>query len=74
MASRTRGDSCYLESEDIGGEDAFGRRLWTLAEVWTPYGDSGYIPAVSAAFDGRGRLLATDLVRGFELWVGAGGD
>jgi hypothetical protein len=64
----------FVETEFIGEDDAFGRRLWTLSEVWVPYGESGYIPAVSASFSGQGRLLRTDRVRGFELYIGAGGD
>jgi hypothetical protein len=67
-------DLAFLESEFIGEDDAFGRRLWTLSEVWVPYGDAGYIPAVSASFSGRGHLLGSDNVRGFELYIGAGGD
>jgi hypothetical protein len=64
----------FLEREIVGEDDVFGRRLWTLSEVWVPYGDNGYIPAVSANFSGSGRLLETDVVRGFELYIGAGGD
>ena len=64
----------FVETEFLGEEDSFGRRLWTLSEVWVPYGDSGYIPAVSASFTGRGRLLGANNVRGFELYIGAGGD
>jgi hypothetical protein len=64
----------FPESEVIGEEDALGRRLWSLSEVLTPYGTSGYIPAVSARFSSRGRLLGTDVVSGFEFYIGAGGD
>jgi hypothetical protein len=64
----------FLERVLVGEGDVFGRRLWTLSQVWVPYGDAGYIPAVSAQFSGRGRLHAEDVVRGFELYVGAGGD
>jgi hypothetical protein len=64
----------FLESEVIGEDNVFGRRLWTLSEIWVPYGDAGYIPAVSASFSGTGRLLARNVVRGFEVYIGAGGD
>jgi hypothetical protein len=64
----------FLEPRSSGEHDKFGRRRWTLSEVWLPYGDSGFYPAVSATFSGRGRLLGTDVVRGFELYIGAGGD
>jgi hypothetical protein len=64
----------YLEDEFIGEADAFGRRLWTLSEILVPYGTAGFVPAVSARFSGRGRLRDTDIIRGFELFIGAGGD
>ena len=57
----------YLEAELIG-EPGRSSRLWTLGEVWIPYGDAGYAPALSARLDRRGS------VAGFEFWVGAGGD
>jgi hypothetical protein len=64
----------FLERELNGDEDRFGRRRWPLSEIWLPYGDAGFYPAVSVRFSGRGHLRATDLVRGFELYIGAGGD
>jgi len=57
----------YLEAELVG-EPGQSSRLWTLGEVWVPYGDAGYAPALSARLDRRGS------VAGFEFWVGAGGD
>ena len=50
------------------GEPGETRRLWTLADVFIPYGDGGYAPSLSARLGRRGA------VRGFEFWVAAGGD
>ena len=57
----------FLEYEMIG-EPSETARYWTLADVWIPYGDAGYYPSLSA------RLSAGGRVRGFEFWIGAGGD
>lgn len=57
----------FLENELIG-EPGETSRVWTLADVFTPYGDSGYIPSLSAL------LSRSGAVRGFKFWVGAGGD
>jgi hypothetical protein len=64
----------YLEDLGVGGQDSAGRRLWTLAERYLPYGSGGYVPTVSAIFTGSGRLRGTDAVRGFDLYIGAAGD
>jgi hypothetical protein len=57
----------FLDSELIG-EPHESDQAWTLADVYIPYGDSGYYPSVTALLnDGRA-------VRGFEFWVGAAGD
>lgn len=56
----------YLEDLFIG-EQGEGRR-WTLAEVYVPYGEGGYIPSLSAL------LTSSGIVRGYEFWAGAGGD
>ena len=57
----------FLEYEMIG-EPSDTARYWTLADVWIPYGDAGYYPSLSARLSTGGR------VRGFEFWIGAGGD
>jgi hypothetical protein len=57
----------FLEYEMIG-EPSDRAGYWTLADVWIPYGDAGYYPSLSA------RLSAGGRVRGFEFWIGAGGD
>jgi hypothetical protein len=75
QAGTTTGTSlAFLERRFIGDHDEFGGRRWTLAEVWLPYGDAGFYPAVSATFSGRGRLRGINVVRGFEFYIGAGGD
>ncbi len=43
------------------------RDAWTLSEVYSPYGDPGFIPAASA-------LFRSGTLHGFSLWIGAGGD
>lgn len=57
----------YLEHRTIGwyGDTS---ATWTLAEIWLPYGDEGYSPSLSARLNTRGS------VKGFEFWVGAGGE
>jgi hypothetical protein len=57
----------FLDHELIGepGESA---QVWTLADVFVPYGDAGYYPSLSALLNRGGD------VRGFDFWVGAGGD
>lgn len=57
----------FLEEELVGESGETGR-AWTLAEVFIPYGDAGYYPSLSAILDRGGT------VRGFEFYVGAGGD
>jgi hypothetical protein len=57
----------FLDSELIGEPGETGR-TWTLADVFIPYGDEGYYPSLSALLNRVGA------VRGFEFWVGAGGD
>jgi hypothetical protein len=64
----------YLEDLGVGSQDSAGRRLWTLAERYLPYGSAGYFPTVSAIFTGDGRLRGTDTVLGFDLYIGAAGD
>ena len=64
----------YLEDLGVGSQDSVGRRLWTLADRFLPYGSAGYVPTVSAIFTGSGRLRGTDTIRGFDLYVGAAGD
>jgi hypothetical protein len=57
----------FLESELVG-EPGGSSRAWTLADVFVPYGDASYDPSLSAL------LRRNGAVRGFEFWVGAGGD
>jgi hypothetical protein len=57
----------FLEHEFVG-EPGETDRGWTLADVFIPYGDGGYDPSFSALLSRRGT------VKGFEFWVGAGGD
>ena len=57
----------FLDSELIG-EPGETDQAWTLADVFIPYGQEGYHPSVSALLNRGGA------VRGFEFWVGAGGD
>jgi hypothetical protein len=64
----------YLGGASIGETDQFDRRAWTHSEVFVPYGSPSFVPAVSAIFSGRGRLLGTDVIRDFDLYIGARGD
>jgi hypothetical protein len=57
----------FLESELIG-ERGETPHAWTLADVFIPFGDAGYYPSLSALLNRRGA------VRGFDFWVGAGGE
>jgi hypothetical protein len=57
----------FLDYETIG-ESSETDGSWTLADVWIPYGDADYYPSLSARLGAGGR------VRGFEFWIGAGGD
>jgi hypothetical protein len=50
-------------------------RAWMLAEMYWPIGPgSDYAPAVSATFEGRGRIRSHHALTGFEVFIGAGGD
>lgn len=65
----------YLRASGLGSRGDFDDRTWTLAEVYHRIGTSpGYRPTVSAIFTGRGLLRDDDRIRGFDLWIGAGGD
>jgi hypothetical protein len=57
----------FLDSELVG-EPGPTDRAWTLADVFIPYGEAGYYPSLSALLSRGGA------VRGYEFWVGAGGD
>ena len=62
-------DEAYLADALIGDPDPYpGARAWILAEVYVPYGDSGFIPAVRALVNRSGR------VSGFDFWIGGAGD
>lgn len=57
----------FLSARGLAERDVYGRRTWTLADVYTPYGDGGAIPSVMAHVgDGE--------VTGFEAWIGGAGD
>jgi hypothetical protein len=64
----------YLEDAFVGEPNRFGYRFWTLAEVYWPIAESGWIPSISASFAGHGRLYAESIVNGFQFFIGAGGD
>jgi hypothetical protein len=57
----------FLDSEFVG-EPGETDQAWTLADVYIPYGEAGYYPSLSALLNPSGA------VRGYEFWVGAGGD
>jgi hypothetical protein len=57
----------FLDYELIG-EPSESSGAWSLADAWIPYGDAGFYPILTALVSSGGR------VRGFEFWIGAGGD
>lgn len=61
-------DVAFLGARGLAEPDAYGRRTWTLAEVWSPYGDADYVPSVMA------RVARDGSIVGFDVWIGAAGD
>lgn len=48
---------------------------WALSEDYIPYGtDPGHIATVALLFHGHGQPDHASTVRGFDLWIGAGGE
>jgi hypothetical protein len=60
-------DIRFLSAHGLAERDAYGRRTWTLAEVWWPIGDADYVPSVMARVD-------AGTVTGFDAWIGGAGD